>query len=153
MQQVVKEIGLPVFLLQFDRTECRFESIEEIVAYLKAEIIGHRAAQFIGTFDHKKHTSELPEGRIAEGIVAAYNLVFCFGFSLQEPEQLAVRPRSIGICQMNEQITISFLEAPMPVANALMEQWAISLVNPSSVDQSSSLLEEHPGSNPSTTPP
>ncbi|MCU7923595.1 MAG: hypothetical protein KZQ88_12960, partial [Candidatus Thiodiazotropha sp. (ex Dulcina madagascariensis)] len=71
----------------------------------------------------------LPEGQIAEEIVAAYNVVFCFGFTLQGPEQLATRPRSIGVCQSGDRITISFVEAPMPVANALMEQWARSLLH------------------------
>lgn len=70
----------------------------------------------------------LPEGQIAEEIVAAYNVVFCFGFTLQGPEQLATRPRSIGVCQSGDRITLSFVEAPMPVANALMEQWARSLL-------------------------
>ena len=152
MQQVVKEIGLPVFSLQIDTAECRFKSIEEIVAYFEAEISGHKAARFIATFDHLKHTSELPEGQVAEGIVAAYNLVFCFGFSLQDPEQLATRPRSIGICQMDDRIIVSFIEAPMPVANALMEQWAKSLVNENvaanGLQQSTSPASEQPRSNP-----
>ncbi|MEJ2622577.1 MAG: hypothetical protein P8163_20715 [Candidatus Thiodiazotropha sp.] len=128
MQQVVKEIALPVFSLQIDANECRFDTIEQIVAYFESEISAHKAVEFIATFDHKKHTSELPEGQLADGIVAAYNLVFCFGFTLQTPDQLACRPRSIGICQMNDQIIVSFLEAPMPVANALMEKWAKSLL-------------------------
>ncbi|MCG7898436.1 MAG: hypothetical protein JAY85_08260 [Candidatus Thiodiazotropha weberae] len=128
MHQVVKEIEVPVFSLQIDPDECRFDTIEEIVDYFESEISAHQAAEFIATFDHRKHTSELPEGQLAEGIVAAYNLVFCFGFTLQTPEQLACRPRSIGICQMNDQIIVSFLEAPMPVANALMEKWAKSLL-------------------------
>ncbi|MCG7874228.1 MAG: hypothetical protein N0C81_09890 [Candidatus Thiodiazotropha lotti] len=128
MHQVVKEIEIPVFSLQIDLDECRFDSIEEIVAYFESEISAHKAAEFIATFDHRKHTAELPEGQLAEGIVAAYNLVFCFGFTLQTPDQLASRPRSIGICQMNDQIIVSFLEAPMPVANALMEVWAKSLL-------------------------
>ncbi|MCG7967489.1 MAG: DUF6858 family protein [Candidatus Thiodiazotropha taylori] len=128
MQQVVKEIELPVFSLQIDSDECRFDTIEEIIAYFEAEISAHKAAEFIATFDHRKHTSELPEGQLAEGILAAYNLVFCFGFTLQTPEQLACRPRSIGVCQMNDQIIVSFLESPMPVANALMEKWTKSLL-------------------------
>jgi hypothetical protein len=139
LQQVVKEIGLPVFSLQIDTAECRFKSIEEIVAYFEAKISNHKAARFIATFDHLKHTSELPEGQVAEGIVAAFNVVFCFGYTLQDPIQLACRPRSIGICQMNEKITVSFIEAPMPLANALMEQWAKSLV----IEKKSSAKQQH----------
>jgi uncharacterized protein (DUF2147 family) len=54
-------------------------------------------------------------------------VVFCFGFTLQEAAQLAMRPSSIGICHNGEGFTISFIEAPMPLANALMEEWAMSL--------------------------
>jgi hypothetical protein len=128
LQQVVKEIEIPVFSLQIDPDECRFDTIEEIITYFETEISAHKAVEYIATFDHKKHTSELPEGQLADGIVAAFNLVFCFGFTLQTPDQLACRPRSIGICQLNDQIIVSFLEAPMPVANALMEKWAKSLL-------------------------
>ncbi len=129
MQQAVKEITLPVYSLKLDMATCRFKTAEEIVAYFEQEISHHKAAHYIATFNHMKHTRELPEGQIAEGITAAYNLVFCFGFTLQDPEQLAMRPRSIGVCQMGEQIVISFIEAPMPVANALMEQWTQSLIS------------------------
>ena len=73
------------------------------------------------------HTQHLPEGQVAEGIDAAINLVFCFGFTLQDPIQLATRPRSIGICHDSEGFSISFVEAPMPLVNALMEEWALSL--------------------------
>ncbi|MES9940677.1 MAG: DUF6858 family protein [Candidatus Thiodiazotropha sp. 6PLUC2] len=141
MQQVVEEIGLPVFSLQIDKADCRFKSVEEIVAYFESEIAGHKSARFIATFNHLKHTSELPEGQLAEGIIAAYNVLFCFGFTLQAPEQLACRPRSIGICQMEDQITVSFIEAPMPVANAVMEKWA------------NSLMIEHPASTSSPMRP
>jgi hypothetical protein len=128
LQQVIKEIKLPLFSLHIDMALCRFQSIEEVVAYLKNEISSHKATEYIATFNHMKHTRKLPEGQIAEGITAAYNLVFCFGFTLQDPEQLALRPRSIGVCENESGITISFLEAPMPVANALMEQWAKALI-------------------------
>jgi hypothetical protein len=128
LQQAVKEIKLPVYSLKLDVASCRFKTAEEIVAYFEEEISHHKAAHYIATFNHLKHTCELPEGQIAEGITAAYNLVFCFGFTLQDPEQLAMRPRSIGVCQMDDQIVISFIEAPMPVANALMEQWTQSLI-------------------------
>ncbi|MCU7948214.1 MAG: hypothetical protein KZQ72_16525 [Candidatus Thiodiazotropha sp. (ex Cardiolucina cf. quadrata)] len=128
MKQVVREVELPVFSIEMDISECRFNSIEEIVAFIEEQVQTHKAAKYIATFNHMKHTCELPEGKVAEEIVAAYNIVFCFGFTLQDPEQLATRPRSIGICQSDGLITLSFVEAPMPVANALMEQWSRSLL-------------------------
>ncbi|MEW8507518.1 MAG: DUF6858 family protein [Candidatus Thiodiazotropha sp.] len=128
MKQVVREIALPIFSIEMEFDECRFDSIEEIVSYIEAQVRKHRAVRYIATFDHLQHTTDLPEGIIAEDIEAAYNIVFCFGFSLQDSEQLATRPRSIGVCQYNGHISVTFVEAPMPVANALMEQWANSLL-------------------------
>jgi hypothetical protein len=128
LKQVVREIGFPIFSFEMAYRECQFDTVEEIVSYLEELVKSHKAACYIGTFNHLKHTSDLPEGMVAEEITAAYNIVFCFGFSLQNPEQLATRPRSMGICETGKHVTISFMEAPMPVANALMEQWAHSLL-------------------------
>jgi hypothetical protein len=128
LKHAVKEIALPIFSIEMDFTECRLDTIEAIVAFFEEQVKHHKAARYIATFDHLRHTKELPEGMVADEIEAAYNVVFCFGFSLQDAEQLATRPRSIGICQSNGRITISFIEAPMPVVNALMEQWALSLL-------------------------
>jgi hypothetical protein len=129
LKQVVKEIGLPIFSIEMDYSECRYKKMEEIVSYFEERVKSHKSAHYIGTFNHLKHTSSLPQGIVADDITAAYNIVFCFGFSLQDAQQLATRPRSIGICETGKRVTISFLEAPMPVANALMEQWALSLLS------------------------
>jgi hypothetical protein len=127
LKQAIAQIELPVFTLHLEPSECRFDSADEIAGYLKQQIESHKAAKYIATFNHLEHTSGLPEGQVAEDIDAAINLVFCFGFSLQDPSQLATRPRSIGICHDSRGFTISFVEAPMPVVNALMEDWANSL--------------------------
>ncbi|MET0068690.1 MAG: DUF6858 family protein [Candidatus Thiodiazotropha sp.] len=128
MKQVVREIALPIFNIEMEFAECRFDTVEAIVSYFEEQVRSHRAACYIATFNHLQHTTGLPEGIVADDIEAAYNIVFCFGFSLQDAEQLATRPRSIGVCQCAGRISISFVEAPMPVANALMEQWAKSLL-------------------------
>jgi hypothetical protein len=128
LKQVVKEIGFPIFSIEMAYAECQFDTVDEIVSYLEKQVKSHKAACYIGTFNHLKHTSDLPEGMVSDEITAAYNIVFCFGFSLQNAEQLATRPRSMGICETGTHVTISFMEAPMPVANALMEQWAHSLL-------------------------
>jgi len=127
LKQAIAQIELPVFTLQLEPAECRFDSADEIASHLKQQIESHKAAKYIATFNHLEHTASLPEGRIADDIDAAINLVFCFGFSLQDASQLALRPRSIGICHDSSGFTISFTEAPMPVVNALMEEWANSL--------------------------
>jgi hypothetical protein len=73
------------------------------------------------------HTRSLPDGRVVKGIRADGNLVFCFGITLPYPQALAMRPRSIGIAETDDGFVITFIESPMPVANAAMEDWALRL--------------------------
>ena len=117
----------PIYSLEIGREETPFDSVEAICGYFRACIESHRSAVFIAEFDHYAHTRSLPEGHIGEDIRAARNLVFCFGISLPKPELLACRPRSIGIAETDLGFLITFMETPMPVANAVMEDWALGL--------------------------
>ena len=45
------------------------------------------------------------------------------------PEVLAVRPRSIGVCEMKDSFVVNFLEAPNEMANKTMEDFVKSLAN------------------------
>jgi len=56
-------------------------------------------------------------------------VVFCFGNALPNPQVLAVRPRSIGIADMGDHFFVSFMDAPMKVANDAMQAWALALRN------------------------
>jgi hypothetical protein len=53
--------------------------------------------------------------------------VFCFGITLPHPQALALRPRSIGVAETTKGFVVTFMEAPMPIANAAMEDWANGL--------------------------
>jgi hypothetical protein len=130
MRQSVQQERYPIFTLQIDREETDFQSVDQIVAYLKGCVEGHRAARFIAVFDHYGHTWSLAEGQIGEGILAAQNIVFCFGLTLPEPRALALRPRSIGVAETTAGFVITFMEAPMPVANMAMEEWAQAIRKP-----------------------
>ncbi|MEA3274847.1 MAG: hypothetical protein U9Q81_06055 [Pseudomonadota bacterium] len=127
MKQTLLQEKYPIYSLEIDRAETSYRSVDEIIAYFKARIDAHRAARFIAVFDHYAHTSALPEGQIGEGILAAKNIVFCFGIALPDPHALSVRPRSIGVAETSEGFLVTFMEAPMPVANAAMEDWAKGL--------------------------
>ncbi len=74
-------------------------------------------------------------------------LVFCFGIALPDPHVLAVRPRSIGVAETTEGFLVTFMEAPMPVANTAMEAWAKGLRNradPSQTQSDRTSPQEHP---------
>ena len=62
-----------------------------------------------------------------EGLIDAQNVVFCFGQAIPNTKILAVRPRSIGICEFEDKIVIDFMEAPKEELHAVMQNWAKSL--------------------------
>jgi hypothetical protein len=128
MKQTMLQEKYPVYTLDVSKDECRFNTVDEIVDYLKSRIEEHPAARFIAEFDHYAHTQALPNGEIAEDIRAAKNVVFCFGIQLPNPQVMAVRPRSIGVAELAGHFVLTFLEAPMKPANEAMEAWARGIV-------------------------
>ncbi|MBK1700881.1 DUF6858 family protein [Thiococcus pfennigii] len=128
MKQSLRLEGIPVYALEIDRDETPYQSVDEIVAYFRTRIEAHAYACVVAEFDHLAHTRSLPTGQIGDGIRAAKNLVFCFGLTLPDPLALAMRPRSIGIAETDRGFVVTFLEAPMPVVNAAMEDWAKGLL-------------------------
>lgn len=125
----VKEETFPIFSLEFAKSETTAKSLDEVTSHFRAAIEDHPSARFIGVFDHYAHTKSLPDGEIAPEIRDARNIVFCFGMAIPHAYVLATRPRSIGIAELDDRFVITFLEAPMPVANAAMERWTYDLMS------------------------
>jgi hypothetical protein len=121
MKQTVLRETFAVYVLEIDREETPFESVDAVCGYFRDCIEAHPSAVFIAELDHLQHTRSLPDGRVGEGIRAARNLVFCFGITLPNPQALAMRPRSIGIAETDNGFVITFIESPMPVANKRSE--------------------------------
>ncbi len=124
MKQSLLQEKYPVYSLEVSKSETKHQNCDAIIAFLKQRIDENNIACYIAEFDHYAHTTALEEGEIEEGIIAAKNIVFCFGIKLPKAEMMAVRPRSIGVVEYEDRFVISFLEAPMPVANQAMESWA-----------------------------
>ena len=101
----------------------------EIIEYLKSLVDAHPVAVYISIFDHYKHTSSMEDGVIADDIKDAKNLIFCFGKQLPTSKILAVRPRSIGICELENSFSIDFLEVPNEQLHATTVKWIESIVN------------------------
>jgi hypothetical protein len=127
MKQTLFQEKYPLFTLEVEKKETSHRSVDAIIDYLKDKIEENQNTVFIAVFDHYSHTSSLPEGEIAPEIRDAKNLVFCFGIKLPGPQVMAVRPRSIGVTELDDRFVVSFMEAPMPIANNTMEQWAKSI--------------------------
>ena len=123
MKQITVLEKYPVFTLEISKSETIHKNVDDILAYIKSQIEAHPIAVYIGEFDHYAHTSGLAEGKIADEIKAAKNIICCFGKVLPKAEVLAVRPRSIGVAETADSFVVSFMEAPNPDANAAMVQW------------------------------
>ncbi len=130
MEQSLLQDKYPVYILELAKSETEFSSTDEIVGYFKGLIEDHEITRYLGEFDHYAHTNALKDGSIQEGIIAAKNVMFCFGIALPKPEMLAVRPRSFGIAEYEDRFVVSFMEAPIPVANEVMVSWVQALVKP-----------------------
>jgi hypothetical protein len=128
MKQTTFMEKYPIFTLEIEKNECKYNSVNEIIGYYKELIEQDAMAAFIGEFDHYGHTKSLEGGEIAGDILDAKLVGFCFGHKIPNPQMLAARPRSIGVCEKADSFVISFLEAPMPPINQKMESWTKALV-------------------------
>jgi hypothetical protein len=117
----------PAYELTLQKNEMTATSASEITSRLKANVDSHPIAAFIGLFDHFAHTKNLPEGEIAENIIAARHIIFCFGVILPGARVMAVRPRSICVTEFADHFVVNFMEQPMPVATNAMESWVRAL--------------------------
>jgi hypothetical protein len=126
MRQTLLQEKYPIFVAEIGKHETAYQTVDELVAYFKERITAHGKAQFIGVFDHFAHTEAIG-GSIASDIRAAVDVIFCFGLSLPNPQVLAVRPRAIGIAELDDHFVVSFMEAPMQPANEAMEAWVKGL--------------------------
>ncbi len=116
----------PVYTLTLDKSEIKQKNVPEIIEYFREKVEKHPIAKFIAVFDHYSHTKEL-DGPIMEGLKDAQNFVFCFGQAIPDTKILAARPRSIGICELEDCFVVEFLEAPKEELHALMESWTKGL--------------------------
>lgn len=117
----------PTHHIDIAKSALSCSSVDEIISFFREKIEAHPLACFIAEFDHYAHTKSLAEGEVAENIHAAKNLIFCFGIKLPSPIALAPRPRSIGVCELDDSFSISFLEAPNPVMHQVMLDWVAEL--------------------------
>ncbi len=127
MIQTLLQEKYPIYTLELDKAETSCRSVDDILARFKERIDANPAVKYIGVFDHYAHTASLSEGVIAPGIRDAKNILFCFGKEIPNPGVLAVRPRSIGVTELENSFVVTFLEAPNPAANEAMEAWTKQL--------------------------
>ena len=102
MKQKIFKDKYHIYEIIYKKEELTLNSVDDIINALKEKIDKHPVITYIATFDQYAHTSSLENSEINPKIKAAKNIVFCFGKELPIPEVLAVRPRSIGVCELEE---------------------------------------------------
>jgi hypothetical protein len=126
MKQKIFKDKYHIFEIEFSKNELKFKNVNEILAALKDKIDAHPVIAYISTFDQFSQTKRV-DGVIREDIKDAKNIIFCFGKEIPTPEVLAVRPRAIGVCELEDSFVVNFLEAPNEQANIIMEEMIKSL--------------------------
>jgi len=126
MKQKIFKDKYHIFEIEFSKDELKFKNVNEILAALKDKIDEHPVIAYISTFDQFSQTKRV-NGVIREDIKDAKNIIFCFGKEIPTPEVLAVRPRAIGVCELEGMFVVNFLEAPNEQANVIMENIIKSL--------------------------
>jgi len=129
MKQSLLMDKYPIYTLEISKTETTYANVDEIIAYLESKVTTHPFATEIAIFDHFSHTMSIEDHIIDENIKNAKNLVFCFGKQLPKSAMLAVRPRSIGVCEFENHFEISFLEVPNEKLHEVTEEWVKSIKN------------------------
>jgi len=117
----------PIYSMVVKKEESSFTSVAAILSYFETLIEAHPVAKYIATFDHYEHTKSIEECVIGEGILNAKNIIFCFGKQLPNAKILAVRPRSLGVCEFEDKFEISFLEVPNEQLQMTVLKWVESL--------------------------
>lgn len=126
MQQKIFKEKYHIFEIKFEKEELIYKNVNEIIEVLKKKIDENEIIAYIATFDQFAHTQNI-NGEINPSIKDAKNIVFCFGKEIPTPEVLAVRPRSIGVVELENHFVVNFLEAPNEQANIAMENIVKSL--------------------------
>ncbi len=129
MKKTILMDKYPIFSLEVAKSETTFTTVSEIINHLKGLVDNHPVAKFIAIFDHYEHTSSMEDGVINDEIKDAKNIIFCFGKQLPTTKILAVRPRSIGVCELENSFVIDFLEVPNEQLHVVTEGWAKSVAN------------------------
>ena len=117
----------PVNSLEIPKNKTKLNSVDEFLAYFEDKINNHPIATFISIFDHLSHTKSIG-GEINPDIKNAKNILFCFGSAIPNTKILAVRPRSIGVAELEDSFMIEFMEAPKESIQELLVVWCKELI-------------------------
>ncbi len=126
MKQTTFQDKYSVWTLELKKDEIKQKNVHEIITYFRELIDAHPIAKYIAIFNHYEHTTDIG-GKINPDIKDMQNIIFCFGPEIPSTKVAAVRPRSLGICELEDSFVIEFMEAPSPKAHETMKEWTKAL--------------------------
>lgn len=126
MEQKIALGKYPIFSKELPKNKIKYSSVEDIINYFKSQIEANPMVSYIGTFDHFTHTKNIG-GQIPTEIKDIQNILFCFGPQIPNVDIVAVRPRSIGVTELENSFVINFMEAPGAMPNQVMMEWVAGL--------------------------
>lgn len=129
MRKLLQQDAFAVYQFELTRQESRLPNAQAILNDLKARIDSHDIARFIAEFDRFSHTVGLARGEVAESILDARNIMFCFGSQLQNSDPLTMQPSCISIVEMTDGFSLTFIQSSIVEVNVTIEQWVLSLYN------------------------
>jgi hypothetical protein len=127
MEKVSLMEKYPVYAHEITKENCSFKDVDALIEHFKSKVEAHPFATYIAIFDHYAHTTSVADHVLDPNIKAAKNLVFCFGKQLPNSKMLAVRPRSIGVCDLGDKFEISFMEVPNEQLQEVVKSWVEAL--------------------------
>jgi hypothetical protein len=116
----------PVVTYEYLKSDITFKTVTEIINYFQQKIENHKIAALIGTFNHFEHTKKIA-GEINPDILDAQLITFCFGPKLPNSKVMALKPRTIGVCEFENKFVIEMMEAPNEQMQKIMEEWVSSI--------------------------
>jgi len=127
MQRSVSHEKLAICTVEVAKSETRLRSLDEIVDYLRACIEAEPLARSSPSSTLRAHALAA-ERRHRRGHPRRQEPGVLLRHHAAGPAGPGARPRSIGVCELDDRFVLTFAEAPMPVANLAMERWALSVV-------------------------
>ncbi len=128
MQKTIFKDKYPIWTLELKKSEIKQKNVAEIIDYFHKKINNHPFAKYIATFDHYNHIKSI-DGTIVPEVLDMQNIIFCYGPDILDTKVAAIRPRSIGVCQLKDGYTIEFMEAPSKPAHDAIVEWIEDIKN------------------------
>ena len=143
MKKTIFKDIYPIITYEISKNNFKMSSIDDIFDVLKVKIELDREATYISTFDHYSHTTKIG-GKLMEGLIDAKNIIFCFGTAIPSTKVVALRPKSIGICEFKDRFVIEYVEPPREIAAKKVEYWLNELTGISQPPLKKETAEKQP---------